>query len=159
MRLLKMYLCVILTALSLNSSAQRLLPEVSSLRGVTSVYVGEAMIKAAGNSKIQNGNRTSIDFSKIINDLTAIEVIKCVNRMSARRVKNLCDSVLSQYPFEVISSVTSDQRNVNVSGVKKTKNFLSMLLISFIEGPNTVYILLQGNINIENLNQFLTMEL
>lgn len=156
MRSIRLFLCVILCALSISSNAQRTLSEVASMKGVTSVFIGKTMLDIAGGSISICGDQSALDFSKILKDLTSIEIIQCENNEIAKKVQKKCKSILSKYPLEVITEVTDDGQNIEISGVfdKDGKN-LNMLLIAVTQNKEPVYILLKGKIDIVTLNNAL----
>ncbi|MDE7421074.1 MAG: hypothetical protein K2N35_12785, partial [Muribaculaceae bacterium] len=66
MKTIKYILCIFLFSLSLTCSAQRVLSEVASMKGVSSVFIGKNMLKIAGGASITiSGKRSGIDMSKL----------------------------------------------------------------------------------------------
>lgn len=150
MRILKLFLWVILSISSISGNAQRILSEVSTIKGVTSVYVGKTMLRMAGESMDVSSDRTSVDISKLINELTSIEFIMCNNKNAEELVRKKCDNILAKYPFEVISEVTNDDEKMTISGCyNKNGKDLSMLLITV----PSIYVLMKGKIKIETLSK------
>ena len=156
MNSIKIFLFTLICALSISCSAQRTLSEVASMNGVTSIFVGKTMLKVAGSSMALGDNQSAIDLSKLIKSLTSIEIIQCDNIETSKKVQQKCKSILSKYPFEVITEVTADGQNVEISGVfRKEGKYLDMLLIAVTQNAQPTYILLKGNINIKTLNDAL----
>lgn len=156
MKSIRLFLCTALCLLAISCSAQRTLSEVGSMKGVTSVFVGKAMLKLAGTSMAISGDQSAIDISKIIKDLSSIEIIKCEDNGAVKKVNKKCKEILSKYPFEVITEVNNDDQNVEISGViDNDGETINMLLISVNGNDNASYILMKGKINIETLNKAL----
>lgn len=139
--------------ISASCSSQRVLSDLSSMKGVTSVYVGKAMLQMAGSSIGMDQNSGGVDVSELINDLTSIEIVTCENKKMASSVQKKCNSILSQYPFELITEVTSDDEKVEISGVfDKDSEIINMLLISVVDDDEPTYILMTGKIDMNSLN-------
>lgn len=146
---------IIMCLISISCTAQRTLSEVSSIKGVTSIYIGKMMLKLAGSSADFGTDQEAVDISKLIKDLTSIEIVQCDGN-SVEKAEKVCSKVLSKYSFEVITEVTKDNQKVEISGVlDKDGKTMSMLLISVVESNELVYILLKGKIDIETLNEAL----
>lgn len=146
---------MIMCMISISCTAQRTLSEVSSIKGVTSIYIGKMMLKLAGSSADFGTDQEAVDISKLIKDLTSIEIVQCDGN-SVEKAEKVCSKVLSKYSFEVITEVTKDNQKVEISGVlDKDGKTMSMLLISVVESNELVYILLKGKIDIETLNEAL----
>lgn len=146
---------MIMCMISISCTAQRTLSEVSSIKGVTSIYIGKMMLKLAGSSADFGTDQEAVDISKLIKDLTSIEIVQCDGN-SVEKAEKVCSKVLSKYSFEVITEVTKDNQKVEISGVlDKDGKTMSMLLISVAESNELVYILLKGKIDIETLNEAL----
>lgn len=159
MKTFKFVLMWMICMMSISCSAQRTLTELSSIKGVTSVYVGKTMLRLAGASMSLDSDQSAVDISKIIKDLTSIEVVSCQNKSVAEKVQKKCNSILSKYPLEVITEVTSDDQNVEISGVfEKDGETLNMILISVTGNDTPTYILMKGKINIDALNAALINE-
>lgn len=160
MKTLKFVLLWIVCMMSISCSAQRTFSELSSIKGVTSVYVGKTMLKLAGASMALDTDKSAVDISKIIKDLTSIEIITCQNKSVADKVQKKCNNILSKYPMEVITEVTNDDQNVEISGAfEKDGETLHMILISVTGNDQPTYILMKGKINIEALNAALINEI
>ncbi|MDE6380762.1 MAG: DUF4252 domain-containing protein [Muribaculaceae bacterium] len=157
---IKYIIAAILCLLSINCPAQRMLSEVASMKGVSSVYIGKTMLKLAGGASMSiTGNKSSIDLSKLFKDLTSIEVISCEDRGVAEKVEKKCKSILSRYPMEVLSETSSDGQNVQISGVfDKDGRNLETLLIAVTGKNEASFILLKGKIDIVTLNNAILVD-
>ncbi len=154
MKPIKLLFLIITSVLSISCSAQRTLSEVSSINGVTSVYIGKTALKIAGTAMAFDSDKSAIDMSKIVKDLTSVEIINCEDKSVAEKVKKKCEQILSPYPFELITEVKNDDQSVVISGVfDKGEKYINMLLISADEDDNTTFILLKGKIDIETLTK------
>lgn len=153
MKNLKYILCALLFLLSLTCSAQRMLSEVASMKGVSSVFIGKTMLKLAGASISISGNQSGLDISRLFKDLTSIEIISCDDKSVAQKMEKKCRSILSNYSWEVITETTSDGQNIQISGVfdKDGKN-LETLLIAVTGERDASFILLKGKIDVVTLN-------
>lgn len=159
MKLIKLLLWMMMCSFSISCTAQRTLSEVSSIKGVTSVFVGKTMLKLADSSMNLDADKSAIDTSKLLKDLTSIEIITCEDKNVAEKAKKECDRVLSNFPFEVITEVTNDEQNVDISGVfEEDGKTISMLLISVTEPDEATYVLMKGKIDIETLNSALIQD-
>lgn len=153
MRNLKYTLCAILCLVSLTCSAQRLLSEAASIKGVSSVYIGKTMLKLAGTSMTITGNQSAIDLQKIFKDLSSIEIISCEDKASTEKVNKKCRTLLSKFPLEVITETSSDGQNIQISGVFGNDGKKIEILLIAVTGKDEVsFILLKGNIDVVTLN-------
>ena len=154
MKSIKTLLCILLCVLTfISCSAQRTFSEIASQKGVTSVFVGKTMLKLAGSSMSLATNQSAIDVSRIINDLSSIEIINCDDKNVLPTIKKKCQKILSAYPFEVMTEVNDDGENVEISGVlDKEGRFIEMLLITVSEDDELTYILMKGKIDVVTLN-------
>ncbi|MDE7409308.1 MAG: DUF4252 domain-containing protein [Muribaculaceae bacterium] len=154
MKSIKPLLCALLCIMTIIScSAQRTFSEIASDKGVTSVFVGKTMLKLAGSSMSLAANQSAIDVSKIIKDLSSIEIINCNDRKVLPAIKNKCQKILAEYPLEVITEVTDNGENVEISGIlDKEGRFMEMLLISVSDDDEITYILMKGKIDVVTLN-------
>ncbi|MDE5850857.1 MAG: DUF4252 domain-containing protein [Muribaculaceae bacterium] len=154
MKSIKPLLCALLCIMTIIScSAQRTFSEIASQKGVTSVFVGKTMLKLAGSSMSLAANQSAIDVSKIIKDLSSIEIINCDDIKVLPAIKNKCKKILAEYPLEVITEVTDDGEKVEISGVlDKDGHFMEMLLISVSDDDEITFILMKGKIDVVTLN-------
>lgn len=142
--------------LSVDCLSQRMLSEVASMEGVSSVFIGETMLKVAGSSISIDSNQSAINMSEIFKDLTSIEIISCDKKDNVTKLEKKCINILSAYPFEVLTETSGDGKNIKISGVfdKAGKNIV-ILLIAITGGDEASFILLNGNIDIVTLNNAL----
>lgn len=153
MKNFKYILCTFLFLLSITCSAQRMLSEVASMKGVSSVYIGKTMLKLAGASMTITGNQSGLDLSRLIKDLTSIEIISCDDKGVAQKMEKKCRGILSDYPWEVITETSSDGKNIQISGVfDKDGNNLVTLLIAVTGENDASFILMNGKIDVVTLN-------
>lgn len=137
---------------SISCSAQKTLSEVSSIKGVTSIYIGKMMLKLAGPTVDFGSDQNAVDLGKLTKDLNSIEIVQCDGN-SVDEVQKVCNKVLARYQFELITEVIKDNQKVEISGVlNKDGKTLNMLLISVFESNELVYILLNGKIDLDTLN-------
>lgn len=153
MKNLKYIFCALLLLLSLTCSAQRMLSEVASMKGVSSVFIGKTMLKLAGSSISITGNQSGLDLPRLFKDLTSIEILSCDDKCVAQKMEMKCRSILSVYSWEVITETSSDGQNIQISGVfdKDGKN-LETLLIAVTGEKEASFILLKGKIDVVTLN-------
>ncbi len=152
-RVILLWLVMCMTAFSCG--AQRALSEVSSIKGVTTVYIGKMVLRMAGSGLDLGSEQNAVDIGKLTKDLNSIEIVQC-GANSVKKAEKVCEKVLSKYAFEVITEVTKDNQKVEISGVlNKDGKTMKMLLISIRENDELVYILLQGKIDMKTLNEAL----
>lgn len=156
MKTLKYIICVVICCISIDCFAKRMFSEVASMEGVTSVFIGKTMLKVAGASISIDGDQTGFNISKIIKDLTSIEIITCDEDKNLKEIETKCQSILAEYPFEVLTETSDDGKTIRISGVfdKDEKNIL-ILLISITGNDEASFILLKGKIDIVTLNNAL----
>lgn len=143
---------IICCMVSISCSAQKTLSEVSSIKGVTSIYIGKMMLKLAGPTVDFGSDQNAVDLGKLTKDLNSIEIVQCDGN-SVDEVQKVCNKVLARYQFELITEVIKDNQKVEISGVlNKDGKTLNMLLISVFESNELVYILLNGKIDLDTLN-------
>lgn len=156
MKSLKYIICAVMLMLSFTCQAQRMLSEVASMKGVTSIFIGKTMLKFAGASMSLAGDQSAIDMSKLIKDLTSIEIISCEDKAVAQKVEKKCKNILSKYNWEVITETSSEGQKIEISGVfdKDGKN-IETLLIAVNGNDDSSFILLKGKIDVLTLNNAL----
>lgn len=143
---------IICCMVSISCSAQKTLSEVSSIKGVTSIYIGKMMLKLAGPTVDFGSDQNAVDLGKLTKDLNSIEIVQCDGN-SVDEAQKVCNKVLARYQFELITEVIKDNQKVEISGVlNKDGKTLNMLLISVFESNELVYILLNGKIDLDTLN-------
>lgn len=153
MKKLKYIICIVLSIISIDCAAQRIFSEVASMKGVSSVFIGKTMLNVAGASVTITGGQSAIDMSKIFKDLSSIEIISCDDKGNMEKLKNKCRSILSAYPFEVMTETSDDGKNIQISGVfdKDGKN-LMILLLAITGNDEISFIILNGKIDVVTLN-------
>lgn len=153
MRNLKYILCAIMCLISLACSAQRVFSEATSMKGVSSVFIGRTMLKVAGASISVSRESSAIDMSKLFKDLISIEIISCDEKENVDKLEKKCGSILSAYPFELMTETSDDGKNIRISGIfdKEGKNIVT-LLIAITGSDEASFILLKGKIDIVTLN-------
>lgn len=153
MKKLKYIICIVLSIISIDCAAQRIFSEVASMKGVSSVFIGKTMLNVAGASVTITGGQSAIDMSKIFKDLSSIEIISCDEKGNMEKIKNKCRSILSAYPFEVMTETSDDGKNIQISGVfdKDGKN-LMILLLAITGNDEVSFIILNGKIDVVTLN-------
>lgn len=159
MKKLRYMIFAIFCLVAINCSAQRMLTEVASMKGVSSVYIGKTMLKLAGSSITVTGDKSAIDLSKLFKDLTSIEIISCDDKDVAEEVEKKCKSILSRYPMEVLTETSSDGQNVRISGVfDNDGRNLETLLIAVTGNDEASFILLKGKIDVVTLNNAILID-
>ena len=109
------------------------------------------MLKLAGSSIDIGGKQDAIDLKKLSKGLSSIEIVQCDNDLS-EEVEKACKKILSQYAFEIITEVSEDNQNVEISSVLNDDGkSMNMLLITVKEKNELVYILMKGKIDTETL--------
>lgn len=153
--ILGMLMCVI----CIPGNAQRTLSKMSTIKGVTSIYIGKMMLNMAGSAMGDIGvHQNAVDLGKLTKNLTSIEIVQCDGN-SMEKAEKECRKILAAFPFEVITEVSCENEQVEISGVpNKDGNTLNMLLITTIESDELVYILMKGKIDMETLNNAITSE-
>lgn len=156
MRIIKYILCIVMSIICFDCLAQRMLSEAASMKGVSSVFIGKTMLKVAGASISIGGDQSAINMSKIFKDITSIEIISCDEEGNAESLEKKCRSILSVYPFEVLTETSGDGKNIQISGIfdKAGQNIMT-LLISITGNDEASFILLNGKIDIVTLNNAL----
>lgn len=157
MKAIKILLLGLICMLSFSCSAQRTFSELSSIKGVSAIFVGKTMLRLAGGMIDFNGSDAleSIDLGGLIKDLDSIEIIEC-DKEAMEKVQKKCDKILSKYQFEILTDVIQDDQRVEISGVmNKDGKTMNTLLISVAQTNQLVYILMKGKINIDALSDAL----
>lgn len=146
---------IMMCMISISCAAQKTLSEVSSIKGVTSIYIGKMMLKMAGSSINFGHNQDAVDIGKLAKDLNSIEIVQCDSN-SKDKAEKVCNKILSTFPLEIVTEVSKDNQKVEISGVlNKDGKTMEMLLISVKESNELVYILLTGKIPLESINEAL----
>ncbi len=156
MKSLRYIICIVLSILSIECFAQRMLSEAASMEGVNSVFIGQTMIKMAGGSITIDGDNSAINMQEILKDLTSIEIVSCDGKGNVDKLDKKCRSILSAYPFEVLTETSGNGKIIQISGVfdKSVKN-LNILLIAVKGSSEATFILLKGKIDVVTLNNAL----
>ncbi len=156
MKSLRYIICIVLSILSIECFAQRMLSEAASMEGVNSVFIGQTMIKMAGGSITIDGDNSAINMQEILKDLTSIEIVSCDGKENVDKLDKKCRSILSAYPFEVLTETSGNGKIIQISGVfDKTGKNLNILLIAVKGSREASFILLKGKIDVVTLNNAL----
>ncbi len=156
MKSLRYIICIVLSILSIECFAQRMLSEAASMEGVNSVFIGQTMIKMAGGSITIDGDNSAINMQEILKDLTSIEIVSCDGKGNVDKLDKKCRSILSAYPFEVLTETSGNGKIIQISGVfDKTGKNLNILLIAVKGSREASFILLKGKIDVVTLNNAL----
>lgn len=148
-----------LCLVSVTCPAQRILSDVASMKGVSSVFIGKTMLKLAGASMTITGKQSGIDLPSLFKDLTSIEIITCDNNGVAEKVERKCKSILSNYQMEIITETSSDGQNVQISGAfDKDSRYIETLLIAVTGNVQASFILMRGKIDIVTLNNAILID-
>ncbi len=143
--------------ISFSCAAEKTFAEVSSMKGVTSIYIGPMMLKMAGSGIDLGNGQDAVDLGKLTKGLSSIEIVQCDDDMT-EKVKKICSKTLSKYPFEIITEINEDNQMVEISGVmNKDGKSMNMLLITVTESDELVYILMKGKIDIDTLNEAISL--
>ncbi len=156
MKSLRYIICIVLSILSMECFAQRMLSEAASMEGVNSVFIGQTMIKMAGGSITIDGGNSAINMQEILKDLTSIEIVSCDSKGNVDKLEKKCRSILSIYPFELLAETSGDGKIIQISGVlDKTGKNINILLIAVKGTREASFILLKGKIDVVTLNNAL----
>ncbi len=156
MKSLRYIICIVLSILSIECFAQRMLSEAASMEGVNSVFIGQTMIKMAGGSITIDGDNSAINMQEILKDLTSIEIVSCDGKGNVDKLDKKCRSILSAYRFEMLTETSGDGKIIQISGVfDKTGKNLNILLIAVKGSREASFILLKGKIDVVTLNNAL----
>lgn len=139
--------------ISIECPAQRMFSEAASMKGVSSVFIGKTMLKAAGAAVTINGGQSSIDMSKLFKDLSSIEIISCDDKDHMKKLEYKCRDIISVYPFEVMTETSDEDKNIQISGIfdKDGKNVVTLLIV-LTRNDKVSFILLKGKIDVVTLN-------
>ena len=149
---------IIMCMMTISCSAQKIFSEVSSMKGVTSIYIGPTMLKIAGASIDIGRTQDAIDLKKLTKGLSSIEIVQSDNAMS-KEMEKVCQRILSPYPFEIVTEVSEGNQNVEISSVmNEDGKTMDMMLITVKEKNELVYILLKGKIDAETLFEAITVD-
>lgn len=95
-----------------SCSAQKIFSKTAKLPGVTSVYVGPAMMKLGMAFAAGEGD----DFTKFARDIKSVEVLTSETAEAAKSLKAACDSVVGARGYEQLLDVTDKNETTVIYG-------------------------------------------
>ncbi len=155
MKTLRIFLIILAACLTFTSCrAQRELQELSAIKDIQSVYVGKAMLSLAGASMGNSLNAPGFDGSKLMKNLTSIEVVTTQNKKSAKEANTLIDKYLDTHKMEVLTEVSESNEHVLISGETDPESGnIKKILIKVTEPSEFTCVLIKGNISPEMLQE------
>lgn len=155
MKTLRFFLFILAVCLSFTSCrAQRELQELSSIKDIQSVYVGKAMLSLAGASMGTSLNAPGFDGSKLMKNITSIEVVTTQNRKSAKEANTIIDRYLDSHNMEVLTEVSESNEHVLISGeTDPASGNMKKILIKVTEPSEFTCVLIKGDIAPELLQE------
>lgn len=148
-------LAIMLIGSGCHALAQKLFTEAANLKGVTSVYVGKPMLTLVGSQMLNQGSG-KFDISKIINDINSVEIIESSKDDAGKnfkKAKDECDKVIGAMDFQPLVDLNDeDGDNVQIIGtLNDDGSCYTNILIRIVDDEDMVYIMLTGNISMEDM--------
>lgn len=150
-KILTILAAVAVVAVAVQScSAQKIFDKTAKLPGVTSVYVGPAMMKLGMAFAAGEGD----DFTKFARDIKSVEVLTSETAAAAKSLIAACDSVVAARGYEQLLDVKESNETTVIYGAvpesSKNNEINGMLILTQDQKEvNLVYI--NGKIDINQM--------
>lgn len=147
-----MSVVALLTAPSCISQG-KVFKEAASLPGVTSVYIGTAMMRLAGGAASVSEYG---EYAKYISDIKSIEVLSCEDASQIKAVSDICNRILAEMHYEVLLEADEgNEHTVIYGGVADTENpdIIDDMVIVSQEASEYDVVFIRGKINVAQMMQ------
>lgn len=132
-------------ALSPSASAERLFKDISSTKGVQTVYVGKALIRMGASMDIDG-------VGPVADKLDSVEVVNADEKNAVKIVRQALKRVVDQYGLEVLTETVDDDETVVIYG-KENGNILKIIVIAASEPDEISVVAMTGNIPADKLSE------
>lgn len=158
-KLLAIIAAIIVAAVVIPANAKgRLFKEMSNVKGCTSVYVGEAVLRVAGDFKLI-GETGGVNLNKLMKKVSYIEIVTCENSQYTKDVIAKASDIVSNIEnLEIITEVSESSSNADsptniVIYYRPVKNteFMDLLLITIDSNESPVYVAIHGYFTMDDI--------
>ncbi len=128
-------------------SQGKIFKDVSNLPGVTTVYIGPAMMKLAGTGMAMSDDK---DYAKYVKDIKSIDVMTCEEASSVPQVRALCDSIVEARQFELLLESNDDGEHTSMYGrvPENEGDFIEDLLIYNVSAKECNFVYIRGKVDV-----------
>lgn len=154
MKKIILYICLLFSAVSLPTFAQteKLIDELSNIKGMTYVSVSESMLGLMGNH-IEKVSIDNVDIQQILPKLKSIKILNIDEGAGVKQMRNHLTSYFSKHKMEALVDVKDDGEVTKIYFFE-SKNFkkeYSSLIIYADEGDEVSFIMLNGIFKMDDL--------
>lgn len=145
---------VLCTIMSTSCHAQKLFGDVASMPGVTSVYVGKALLRMAGGIGKFTGS-VDADIAKAVVELNSIEIINCDDTKALKEAQLRSKGIIGNLNMELLAEINDDD-NVNIyAKIIDDGHTADTIILEVDEGQGREYsiIVLNGIINLDKMSE------
>ena len=140
---------VLLMASATSCHAQKEFSDLAKIDGVTSIYIGKAMLKMAGGMVGDYTNSDDMDLSQAIKDLTSVEVLTTEHQSAVKKLAPMLDAKLKSMNAEQLMEVNEGKEQVVIYAqpYPGDSTLCSSLLIVTREPKEMNIVMLKGKID------------
>lgn len=140
---------VLLMASAISCRAQKEFSDLAEIDGVTSIYIGKAMLKMAGSMAGNYTGSNDMDLSQAIKDLTSVEVLTTERLSAVKKLAPMLDKKLKSMNAEQLMEVNEDREQVVIYAqpYPGDSTLCSSLLIVTREPNEMNIVMLKGKID------------
>ena len=158
MRKIILCVCLLLSCISLPVLAQndKLIQELSDIKGVSSVYISESMLQLVGDaSNMINAGGVKLD--GILPKLNSIQILNADSGSAVDQLRAKLSSYIKKLNLEVLMQTKEDDEVTMIYFVesKDFKKDLSRLILFVDEKDEVTFIGLSGAFKLEDLKDMM----
>jgi len=143
-----------------SAYTQKVFTEIAKTKGVTSIYVGKAMLRIASGSAMQNMMGDKLNIDCMLNYLDSIEIITCKSPDAIAEMEKVGAKVIDSLDLEVLTEVEEDNmRMVMMGAIDKNQTEVKTVLIYVNDNGEVAYIVMRGNIPVSVLNKLINNDM
>ena len=120
---------------------------ISNYKGVTSVYISNAMLKTFGTSMIGD-----VGIRSIAGDLNSIEIIECENKKFLYTIRNYVKKIAETYNLETLARINDEGEKVSIYGYS-TGEKITYLLMSVDNDKEITIISMSGDVPLDKVGE------
>lgn len=154
MKKIILYICLLFSSMALPAFAQtdKLIDDLSNIKGVTYISVSESMLGLIGD-KMDMVNVGDVNLDNILPKLKTIKILNADEGAGVKQMRNQLAGYFSKQKMEALVDIKEDGEVTKIyfSESKNLKDEYSKLIIYADEGDEISFIALSGTFKMDDL--------
>ena len=143
----------LVAVVALAQSPRSIYTRYSDEKGVSAVYISQAMFRLIGRIPEIEMNDSDVDLSPIIKSLSGMYILSCEDRKVAERLHADVKKYISSGDYELLMEAKDDGDLVRMYTVGDEKTVKSFVLLSTESDGETSFISFEGEIPRDRLEE------